>query len=70
MIDGWERGLMRMCIGEKRRLVIPSDLAYGTVGAFGSESGKVKPGATIVYEVELLDILDEEEAAPHMVWGL
>jgi FKBP-type peptidyl-prolyl cis-trans isomerase 2 len=71
MNEGWEKGLLQMCIGEKRKLTVPSDMAYGEVGSFGSEStAKIKPGATIVYDIELLDILDEEEAAPHLVWGL
>jgi FKBP-type peptidyl-prolyl cis-trans isomerase len=101
MIEGWEKGLLDMCVGEKRKLVVPSDMvcsntlhghnidpspyshhlshfvilittkAYGNVGGFGSESlNKIKPGATLVYKVELLNILDEEAAAPYMVWGL
>mmetsp|Transcript_9364 Transcript_9364/g.20823 ORF Transcript_9364/g.20823 Transcript_9364/m.20823 type:complete len:193 (-) Transcript_9364:289-867(-) len=71
MNEGWEKGLLQMCIGEKRKLTVPSDMAYGEVGSFGSEStAKIKPGATIVYDIELLDILDEEKAAPHLVWGL
>lgn len=71
MNEGWERGLLNMCVGEKRRLVIPSDLAYGAVGGYGSESqARVRPGATLVYDVELLEILDNEAAAPHMVWNL
>jgi len=70
MNEGWEKGLLNMCIGEKRRLVVPSDLAYGEVGGFGSESiNKMKPGATLIYDVELLEILDEDAAAPHFVWG-
>eukprot|EP00579_Thalassiosira_antarctica_P014174 CAMPEP_0201928704 /NCGR_PEP_ID=MMETSP0903-20130614/21507_1 /ASSEMBLY_ACC=CAM_ASM_000552 /TAXON_ID=420261 /ORGANISM="Thalassiosira antarctica, Strain CCMP982" /LENGTH=181 /DNA_ID=CAMNT_0048467255 /DNA_START=178 /DNA_END=720 /DNA_ORIENTATION=- len=69
MNEGWEKGLLNMCIGEKRKLVVPSDLAYGEVGGFGSESiNKIKPGATLVYDVELLGILDEDAAAPHFVW--
>lgn len=69
MIEGWEKGLLNMCAGEKRKIVVPSDLAYGEVGGFGSESiNKIQPGATLVYDVELLEILDEEAAAPHFVW--
>jgi FKBP-type peptidyl-prolyl cis-trans isomerase len=45
--------------------------AYGNVGGFGSESiNKIKPGATLVYNIELLKILDEDAAAPHMVWRM
>ena len=70
MIEGFEKGLLNMCIGEKRKLVVPSNMAFGEVGGYGSESiNKIYPGATLVYVVELLDILDEEEAAPHLVWA-
>lgn len=71
MHAGFEKGLLNMCVGEKRKLVVPSDMAYGEVGGFGSESAnKIKPNATLVYKVELLEIVTEEAAAPHMVWGL
>jgi hypothetical protein len=45
--------------------------AYGIVGGFGSESiNKITPGATLVYKVELLEILDEHAAAPQLVWRM
>jgi FK506-binding protein 2 len=68
MIEGWEKGLLDMCVGEKRKLVVPSDMGYGDVGGYGSESKRINPGATLVYNVELLDILDEGTAAPYMAW--
>ncbi|KAG7385986.1 Peptidyl-prolyl cis-trans isomerase fpr2 [Phytophthora pseudosyringae] len=52
VIKGWDRGLVDMCIGEKRRLTIPSDLAYGNRGSPPKIPGK----ATLVFDVELLDI--------------
>lgn len=71
MIEGWEKGLLNMCVGEKRKLAVPSDLAYGSVGGFGGESiNSIYPNATLVYNVELLSILDEDEAAPYLVWNL
>lgn len=70
-IKGFEKGLLSMCVGEKRKLVVPSGMAYGEVGGFGSEAAnKIKPNATLVFNVELLEILSEEAAAPDMVWGL
>ena len=71
VIEGWEKGLLNMCVGERRKLVVPSELGYGNIGGYGSEPmNKIQPNATLVYKVELLDILSEDEAAPHLVWGL
>eukprot|EP00275_Glaucocystis_incrassata_P001009 EC121484.1.p1 GENE.EC121484.1~~EC121484.1.p1 ORF type:complete len:145 (+),score=23.89 EC121484.1:101-535(+) len=53
VIKGWDRGLLNMCIGEKRKLTIPSDLGYGA----GGMPPKIPGGATLVFETELIDIL-------------
>jgi len=58
VMEGWERGLHRMCVGEERKLVIPSGMAYGEAGAGADQP--IHPGATLVYVVELLGIVDEE----------
>jgi len=52
VIKGWDQGLLAMCVGEKRKLVIPADLGYGDSGA----GDKIPGGATLVFEVELVNI--------------
>ena len=52
VIKGWDQGLLGMCVGEKRKLVIPPDLGYGDSGA----GEKIPGGAALVFEVELTNI--------------
>ncbi|TKA81228.1 hypothetical protein B0A49_00498 [Cryomyces minteri] len=48
VIQGWDRGLLDMCVGEARRLTIPPEMAYGD-----RNMGIIPPGSTLVFETEL-----------------
>ncbi|TDB68774.1 FKBP-type peptidyl-prolyl cis-trans isomerase [Arundinibacter roseus] len=50
VIPGWEEGIMSMRKGEKRTLIIPSGLAYGSEG-----SGPIPANAVLLFDVELVD---------------
>jgi peptidylprolyl isomerase len=51
VIAGWTEGLQLMVEGEKTRFFIPASLAYGNRSA-----GKIKPGSTLIFDVELIGI--------------
>eukprot|EP01134_Creolimax_fragrantissima_P003638 CFRG3638T1 len=52
VISGWDKGVLGMCIGEKRKLKIPSEMGYGKSG-----SPPTIPGdADLVFDIQLLDI--------------
>ena len=52
LIAGWVEALQLMQVGDKWMLYIPPELAYGDRGA----GGLIGPGATLVFEIELLDV--------------
>jgi FKBP-type peptidyl-prolyl cis-trans isomerase FkpA len=53
VIQGWDLAVSRMRVGDRIKVTIPSELGYGAQGA----GGVIPPNATLVFEVELLQLL-------------
>ena len=52
VIQGWDVALLRMRVGDKVRATVPPEMAYGA----GGISGVIPPNATLVFEMELLEV--------------
>jgi FKBP-type peptidyl-prolyl cis-trans isomerase len=52
VIQGWDLGIPGMKVGGLRKLIVPSELAYGRGGA----GSTIPPNATLVFEIELLSV--------------
>ena len=61
VIPGWNEGIQLLKTGAKAKFMIPPDLAYGSSGA----SGVIPPNATLIFEVKLLEIMDEPHIHDH-----
>ena len=60
VIQGWDEGITGMKVGGRRRLTIPAHKAYGERGA----GGVIKPGATLVFVVDLVGVRSESSGLP------
>ena len=58
VIPGWDQGLLGVCKGEERHLVVPSSLAYGDRGA----GDVIPPDATLLFDIVVVDVVKAKSA--------
>jgi peptidylprolyl isomerase len=58
VIAGWDQGIAGLQVGERARLIIPPDLAYGEAGA----GGVIGPNETLVFDVQLVEIVSAADS--------
>ncbi|KAI0218349.1 FK506-binding protein 2 [Lamellibrachia satsuma] len=68
VIPGWEKGINGMCVGEKRKLIIPPHLAYGSEGFLP----RIPPDSTLVFYTELMSLgkRTQDNTTTSMFWLL
>lgn len=66
VIGGWDEGILGMKVGEKRCLIVPPALGYGSQGQTNPQTGvtTIPPNATLVFEVELINLAPGPSPSP------